>query len=653
MENPASSVSDLVLVKDGSIVYEPSVMVEDFVLDNEDFPDTKTVLTIGNSGVTFKFANDDKLGVFPYNTTGAPQRLFTLKSSSASSCVFNGNGFALTAGTAYAAYYPFIDNANLAATSVNVSYAGQTQTTAKAPGASDASFNLGGADYLVSHASPVGNECNFKMSHIGALVVMDVTVGLSATYTELSLNSSSASFLQTGTLDLTQNINRPTDGTPTQGIAISSTYNANKMTLALGSGSGIYLTAGSQYRFCMMVPPTDLTGTTVTIRLKEDSNVEHIAYVPAKDLRQGYAYRYSCTLDAATSLYDVYGATANSYIVNIYSIDNDGYFLPTHIAGNGRAVDWAGIGFIDDENEAYPTGGGFSLSGNGVEVILNENESNQPVIQDVIFSSNRIYFKATGRRGNAKVTLTNNGTRVWTWHIWCTDTPSTYTVGSYTVMDRNLGAWDEIRYCTDQACGLYYPYGSPIGFTVGEYSNGIEGGQMWTMKQYFQHPESPYLRDKDGLYMPFNPYAASNVSAVWARIWGNGGNKTMYDPCPPGYKVAPAAFWQAVVNSSISGDPYHITVGSAMIPYNGRVYRGGIQSMSFEYTYDHSWSGTASTRQTRVFMWMSSSTGNNGYYYTIQKGTSGWSDNNSHPTGATVSSDILTRGMGVRCVSGY
>ncbi|MBR3743499.1 MAG: fimbrillin family protein [Bacteroidales bacterium] len=359
LENPASSVSDLVLVKDGSIVYEPSVMVEDFVLDNEDFPDTKTILTFIETGVTFKFANDDKLGVFPYNTTGALQRLFTLKSSSASSCVFNGNGFALTAGTAYAAYYPFIDNANLAATSVNVSYAGQTQTTAKAPGASDASFNLGGADYLVSHASPVGNECNFKMSHIGALVVMDVTVGQSATYTELSLNSSSASFLQTGTLDLTQNINRPTDGTPTQDIEISSTYNANKMTLALGSGSGIYLTAGSQYRFCMMVPPTNVTGT-VTIRLKDDSNVEHIAYVGTKNLRQGYAYRYSCTVDAMTDFYTSLGHNlANCYIVNTNSVDADGYFFPTNIAGNGRAVDWASIGFTDGVSEAYPTGGGY------------------------------------------------------------------------------------------------------------------------------------------------------------------------------------------------------------------------------------------------------------------------------------------------------
>lgn len=616
-------------------------MVEDFVLDNEDFPDTKTVLTIGNSGVTFKFANDDKLGVFPYNTTGAPQRLFTLKSSSASSCVFNGNGFALTAGTAYAAYYPFIDNANLAATSVNVSYADQTQTTAKAPGASDASFNLGGADYLVSHASPVGNECNFKMSHIGALVVMDVTVGQSATYTELSLNSSSASFLQTGTLDLTQNINRPTDGTPTQGIAISSTYNANKMTLALGSGSGIYLTAGSQYRFCMMVPPTNVTGT-VTIRLKDNSNVEHIAYVPGKNLLQGYAYKYTCTVDATTNLVR-YNETSNSYIVNINSIDSDGYYFPASQAGNGRAVDWAGIGFNDSDDECYPrnAGGndGVRFSGNGVEIILNQNSC----ISDVIFSSNRIYFKASGNRGNAKVTLTNNGTRVWTWHIWCTDEPGTYSVHGYTVMDRNLGAYDEIRYANDMSSGFYYPYGSPFGFTVGEYSNGVEGGTMITMKEYILHPERPYLKDKDGLYMPFNPYYASSPADVWGRIWGNGGAKTCYDPCPPGYKVTPYAFWDGI---SLTGDYYGAKSGNCVFPFNGRVYRGGIQSL--DITLGGRNYSNISTRGYRLYMWSSSSYNvYNAWYYHIRKG-----DGSGTPPLADggVNVDILTRGMGVRCV---
>ncbi|MBO4340786.1 MAG: hypothetical protein J5835_05110, partial [Bacteroidales bacterium] len=170
---------------------------------------------------------------------------------------------------------------------------------------------------------------------------------------------------------------------------------------------------------------------------------------------------------------------ANSYIVPVGSINSNGYFFPTTQCGNGRAVDWASIGFTDGEGEAYPTGGGVSLSGNGVRWKgtdsgwLNQNNC----ISDVIFTSNRIYFKASGNKGNAKVTLTNNGTNVWTWHIWCTDQPGTVSIKSktsgntYSVMDRNMGAIRsnssnlEIVSEGEECTGLYYPFGFPFGYS--------------------------------------------------------------------------------------------------------------------------------------------------------------------------------------------
>ena len=347
---------------------------------------------------------------------------------------------------------------------------------------------------------------------------------------------------------------------------------------------------------------------------------------------------------------------------------NGTYFFPTHIAGNGRSVDWASIGFNETENDAYPLGGSSTLSGNGVEVILNQNNC----ISDVIFSSNRIYFKASGNKGNAKVTLTNNGVRVWTWHIWCTNTPDTYSVHGYTVMDRNLGAISSGSNGEDsieESTGFYYPYGSPIGFTLNEYSYGYENTD-WpapVMKDCFLHPERPNLKNYQGLYVMFNAKYAQIGSTyydadVWARIWGNGGNKTMYDPCPPGYKVTPYAFWNGI---SISAGPgwgmgyYGVYSGSCFFHFNGRAYAGtytnyqghtrrgikneGIYLSNAGATYNEF------TYFGRVYMWTSSSTGSNGYYYHVRKGNTA----GDQIADGGLNSDILTYGMGVRCVVGW
>ena len=108
--------------------------------------------------------------------------------------------------------------------------------------------------------------------------------------------------------------------------------------------------------------------------------------------------------------------------------------------------------------------------------------SNKGLISDVAYKNGEISFTYAGnnQEGNALVVAadaTNNV--VWSWHIWCTDTPETVLVkGStdyiYGVMDRNLGATyapksvDEAKAVTEnaasEALGLYYQYGRPTPF---------------------------------------------------------------------------------------------------------------------------------------------------------------------------------------------
>ncbi len=114
-------------------------------------------------------------------------------------------------------------------------------------------------------------------------------------------------------------------------------------------------------------------------------------------------------------------------------------------------------------------------------------------------TSNTISFKTNGKKGNALVTLTQNSfdtnTIVWSWLLWCTDTPediSIYgdnaTTNIYKVMDRVIGAtWAPTGTLEDQreangwketymmnasvsstdatnACGLYYQYQNMIPY---------------------------------------------------------------------------------------------------------------------------------------------------------------------------------------------
>ncbi len=648
-EDPASSLSDIALIDDGTIVYEPAVMVEDFILDDEADPETKTVLTIDGSGAHFTFTTGDRIGVFPYTVSDAPQMPFTLKSSNASSCYFNCPGFSLKSGVRYAAYYPYDPTDRLSYTAVPVNYNSQWQPSATTPAASTSSnFNISSADYLLAQAAPSGGACQFKMSHIGALVVMDVTIGQSATYTEISLNSSSASFIQTGTLNVGQTYTQGTNANPTQGIAITSTSTANKMALKLGSssGSGIYLTAGQTYRFCMMVPPTNVNGI-VTIRLKDSSNVEHIAYVPGKNFLQGYAYRYTYSFVPINLSAN---GTANSYIVSAAG----NYYFNCTVAGNGQVVNLGGLGAAYQ----YPASGTSALpAGGGVRTLLNQNNC----VTDVYFADGFIHFTATGAKGNAKLQLRDtNDDGAWVWLIWCTDQPSEITLTdasswgyTYKILDRNIGAItagvDEDN--PENMFGLYYQFGNPHPYTSSQMINNADSGG-YRMRDAIAYNDKPFYGPD---YYWFNPYSGGGNQA-YAPLWGGGSVgggdindhrgpnsiKTLYDPCPAGYKVTPSDFSISAsdAGANIWGWYKQGTDGVVFFPYNGECLTGwGLKCAPYDAVNDvAAWTS----------LWTSSLNNRNMAlrYYIYAKDV-------NRAGGGKIESEgrVLSYGCGIRCVS--
>ncbi|MBR5610852.1 MAG: hypothetical protein IKW65_04960 [Bacteroidales bacterium] len=218
--------------------------------------------------------------------------------------------------------------------------------------------------------------------------------------------------------------------------------------------------------------------------------------------------------------------TSNSYIVSesgIYSFD-------ASVIGNGSA------GIIP--NAAFHTSDP-SISPASVELLW---EDISGIISGLAYNSDekRISFMSHGVEGNALVAAKDaNGTILWSWHIWCTDTPAEHIYINhqnqyFRVLDRNLGATRADRGTGGEdwmdAVGLHYQWGRKDPLinkcaTIG-YQLSIQESIEFATRLCSQHQ---WMYD-------INP-----------RLWTDT-TKTIYDPCPVGYKVSPNAIWSGFLH---------------------------------------------------------------------------------------------------------
>jgi len=173
----------------------------------------------------------------------------------------------------------------------------------------------------------------------------------------------------------------------------------------------------------------------------------------------------------------------------------------------------------------------------------------------VVFST-----KSTMNDGNAVIAVKDSsGTILWSWHIWaCKDfdpiaTAQIYKNDAGTMMDRNLGATSSIP-GDDRTLGLRYQWGRKDPF-LGRYRDPTGGSYAWPVKSTLTWPAPEenvaHLVDHNTLaYSISHPttlleeawlhtlgdwYCVSSGSYQNNQLWS--GEKTMYDPCPRGWRV--------------------------------------------------------------------------------------------------------------------
>ena len=254
------------------LLQELSITGKDFQLDGE----TRSSVTIGDSGASFTWDEDDVIGIFPDK---GDQVSFAMdEGAGTQTATFSGGGWALKSSAKYAAYYPHVyENRDL--TKIPVSYVGQTQN------GNANTDHIGAYDFMAaSVTTPENGAVAFDMQHLGALVQLTITVPEPSTITKVVLTSSTE-FKKTGTVDLTANT--PTINADTQSNTFEIALN-NITTTETNENVVVYF----------MVAPIDLTNSELKATIHFADETIREVEITGKNLQAGKAYRLTSEIEA-------------------------------------------------------------------------------------------------------------------------------------------------------------------------------------------------------------------------------------------------------------------------------------------------------------------------------------------------------------------
>ena len=187
------------------------------------------------------------------------------------------------------------------------------------------------------------------------------------------------------------------------------------------------------------------------------------------------------------------------------------------------------------------------------------------VVKSVSFSNGYIHFTTGTKPGNAVIAaLDGGGNIIWSWHIWRPEANpgdvECYTPKNggrdFKMMALNLGALNnEVN--DVKAYGLLYQWGrkdpfpgatevNPADQTVAAYEGVVtENGYSFAATDI----SSTTITVANAVAAPMSFYSNGSrgdwISVQQDNLWGNPslGSKSIYDPCPLGYRVAPLDTW--------------------------------------------------------------------------------------------------------------
>lgn len=318
----------------------------------------------------------------------------------------------------------------------------------------------------------------------------------------------------------------------------------------LADNSGIYdLTAAQVMNFYCTTGsvPANFEGGFIEI----SSDNVHVVYIPIG------------SLDTFIPL-DTEG-TSNSYIADRGAAS---YSFTATIMGNGADGIIDEGKFEDASGNILTKAGGANIHPLSAKLLWQDTDE---LVEQVALVNGRVQVKMGRSRGNALIAVYDKANPnaedakvLWSWHLWCTPVPQIieYTAQrtghEYTIMDRNVGATTStLGLVTTQ--GLQYQFGRKDPFTTSldydeEVAVFLRNVRSDSLPHLFSYEEPLTIAQAIGKPDVF--IHRMNLSGgKWCEtsemkyLWGNPEGqveyfpsltvKTIYDPCPIGYKVPP------------------------------------------------------------------------------------------------------------------
>ena len=310
--------------------------------------------------------------------------------------------------------------------------------------------------------------------------------------------------------------------------ALASTSNSS-MQVTLKCDTPVELDSATPTAFHFVLPPAEYNSFRLLIST-DDGRVmikegRKPLTIKRANITTAGALEFVETIDIDLS------AQGNS---NCYVVSEPGlYSFDATTIGNGEFGLITGAGFHTDDPSITPV---------SAEILWSYPES---VISDANYDSEegKINFYASGIEGNALIAAKDaDGTILWSWHIWATDQPQDHHYvnnigGEFDVQDRNLGATRADRGTGDEykeSCGLDFCWGRKDPFMGKKH---IQGHYSYSVAESVLYPNQKDLQWRWG---PSD------------KLWSTS-SKTIYDPCPSGYRVAPTAIWKDFSTQKTSG----------------------------------------------------------------------------------------------------
>ena len=235
------------------------------------------------------------------------------------------------------------------------------------------------------------------------------------------------------------------------------------------------------------------------------------------------------------------------------------------------------------------------------------------LIKLVIYSGEEITFRTvdTFKEGNAVIAAKDaDGNILWSWHIWFTDQPQgqVYNNDAGTMMDRNLGATSATPGDVG-ALGLLYQWGRKDPFLGSSsisddidakstitWPSAVETSSSVGIVDYVTSNPTTFVKSSSS---PYDWHYSSRDNNLWTT---SDKSKSVYDPCPAGWRVPDGGIWSkagfddTTYDSTNYGMSFSISSPSTTwYPASGFRYYdvGGLDYVGY---CGHCWSASPSSR---------------------------------------------------------